>query len=736
MQWVTRSPRLLIVGFTVALLIIPIASGAAIGQHSGTADTSPSDIPPAELDHFGHGTPFLVQQEPAPVAEATQMDELDEVQPIESLFQLSTADSVPKNQQVDRSVVDISREAQVKSNTPITLNETLENQSDVIQITALSQQEIAAIYETIYGNKSPNWVPPVPQTSIDTETYLYMWAGMEELDQINDTEPIADEFTVFDLLLQDAVTVDQAQATPPDHAVRWNQAEPDRFPSRGRNTSAYPPGTNRTNTLLTKDAYFTLIDVVPSTRLHHPDGERHIIPQEGSVFVATDFRTELPKTTDRSVGDPDVRHTYEYNSHRYTPVNVTLIESSRSTTELKAENVTISSAGYVPYEDAGTAAGTTVTLRANTTLKLTVTEIREEYQCANENCTSKEWVATGEKTITHNVTLADTIEVTPQEPPRAAIELRRAPNGSYIRVKNAPKYWGGIEHPAIENGSVSSHVGFFTTRDRKWDQIVYASKRGTTPPQYHPFTPVQTHAAPLYNGTAVRSPDPEFRDKATIYNQTTSSDVPYADVPRNVNLTTTTGQSTARRVTATSVYLPSDEVEAPVVNSLISNRPIDATTVTRPPSRTPNLTASSQPVENDSGATVDQYRVTVRLTDPETGEPIQTKGTTRAIRINGEHEVNTNESGYASYVTSESTRTPTGFYILYDPGLPFQQEHHYEEVSTGATNAAGLRFGPLASIIVFDIVLPIFYLILPLVTIGTIAYVGINGKLPPIPRFW
>lgn len=567
--------------------------------------------------------------------------------------------------------------------------------------TAASLQ--AGGWNAAYGNETsdniPEWVPPTqpPGADLSTETYLLMWNGMETIPG-SAADAIGSEYTTAQAYKVIAAREDAPKPAPPRSQVEWNTNTDETLDESSRTKSRFPPGTDRTDGEFIKDAYLRLGAVTPST-VYHRDGDRITLAGEnGNVLVASDFRTTVPAPRQVQVNNRSYRATYEFVNTSVGPVNITAQNpDSGDGTEIIHEKQVNSTGGtLVPYEDLdGKTSTGEVKLVIKQNVSTAVQRTLQREECENNGSRgnasiSCEYVNVSTDIIVENVTVQDEAVVV-RRTNTAQVEMRAGPETTYVRLEGGGTWSSVTAGPSGNRSILSNERGFVTKRDHHWDTFVTATASGTSDPYYHPFTPVETHAFPAYDGARAFNPV-NSASKVTVLSQETGpAKAPYNPQPRNVNVTTATepGYRQVQSVTAELELDAQRSQTKPVaganpdvirVNSYVYDQSVTEQVTHYEPTRQANLTIRMRPVyENESSLNPSYYDITAYLSDAETGDPIETEGTNRTIRIIGHETIETNESGIATKEGSASNYSFTGIVAVYMPQGPFESELHYTE---------------------------------------------------------
>jgi hypothetical protein len=590
-------------------------------------------------------------------------------------------------------------------------------------------------WDGAYGNTTPSWIPPQapPGADIEETEYAQMWAGMENINgSIADGLANNDNYSQNDAAYVIAARQDGTTTTPPEAPVEWNSEIESEFNGGGLQTSSYPPGTSTTDGEYVKDAYIRIAEPTPSTRLHTENGTIHLVRSDGGLLLSSDFRIEGPVDNSPS----GVRKSYQLEGTFQT--DVTVRSNGRNITNQTTDS---NGAVFVTYEGIRQDQ-TELTVEKQYGVVYSVTV--ERYLCDNRNCTSRSWRITDNFETSENVTVTDSIAVE-RESDHGHIDVRPGDNSHHVRVR-PPEYWSALEVGADQSAFVSSEIAFYTTRNTEWDTFVDSTADGVSEPYQHDFTPVQTHATPAYQGVFTSGTGGTDITLSPI-SQDLGPQKPYRESPRNVNISTSTGFTSYQTVNTATIRIggldaPPNPGQATDASRNIEYHPlvygnVIATSQERWDRTHPtNLTVDSEPMyAHGNEEEPSHYRVTVELRDVETGEPIQTKGTSRKILINGEYEVNIDQTGRALKTFDADDRAPTGFTARFVPQHPFEGETHYEpaEDST-STPVEYTDLGETINNIIGTIGMPLLVILLPFAVVWVIANIGLFGRIPYLGR--
>jgi len=608
-------------------------------------------------------------------------------------------------------------------------------------------------WDTAYGPDTPDWTPPPPPGGADLspQAYHFLWNGMETIPD-DTVHGFGDTITKRQQLKVIAARRDNPEPRPPDTQRRWNKHAATDLDSTPPSESRFPAGTARRSTRFFRDAYLRIGAITPSTYLHSNGTTRLQVSANGGILLASDYRVE-PPTTSITLSDvdtgPDVvdaRLTYELKNTTEAPIRVLAADPTHESAPANVTDTTTAAPGgsYVTYEAlTPETPDNQVVLRAAQNFSAAFIELEQHRTCEDPTTrTSCRWVTVDTAIRTETITVTDTEHGT--LPARTArLHYRAGRNETYLRVNNS-RAWSAITYGAGDNASVfSDQHAFVTKRNHRWDTFRTATATGTSAPSPHPFTPVEAHAVPAYNGS-YRSTPPARYDQLTVEQRSVGADhPPYRPAPRHVNLTTTTTPGYRPLESATVAIQPRRDGPAALsysggaaadriaIHPYVAGSSVTTRTRKYPPTSKATINVTATPVFRDDDAVQPEYfDITVRLTEASTGTPIRTAGTNRTIRLSSGHTIETNASGIATYHGSPANFSQTGIVAWFEPQAPFDGKDHYVAVRDGDTAPYPLRYITHALTSSAHTLTRILLGLVPLAVIVIVTHTAITGRKP------
>jgi hypothetical protein len=612
-------------------------------------------------------------------------------------------------------------------------------------------------WETAYGPDTPatvpEWTPPPPPAGADLapRDYLLMWNGMETIPDVA-AHGFGDNLTQQQQLKVIAARRDNPEPRPPDTQHRWNKHTASELHSTPPTESQFPAGTSRRATRLFRDAYLRIGAITPSTYYHANGTTTRQVKDHGGILLASDYRVEPPTKSIRVSDvdtDPnvvDVRLKYELKNTTEDPIRVLATDPTHDTPPASVTATTTPTTGgsYVTYEDlTPQTPDNQVVLLAAQNFSVAFLEHEQHRTCDDpENRTRCQWATVNTSVLTENITVTD--EALVSLPAHTAnIKYRPGQNQTYLQVPHS-RAWSAVTYGTGDNTSVfSDHHAFVTKRNHRWDTFRTATPTGTSDPSPHPFTPVETHAVPAYNGSYLYTP-PERYGQLAVHKRTVDTPhSPYQPAPRHVNLTTTTADGYRHLESATlaihtqgdgPAYISSSGAEAAdqiAIHPAVNGDSVDTHIRKYPPTRQAALNVTAKPVfNNDDSVQPEYFDITVRLTDASSGDPIRTAGTNRTIRFSSGTTIETNASGIATYHGRPANFSQTGIVAWFDPQAPFDGKYHYSTARGGDTASYPLRYITHALTSSAQTLVGILLGLLPLAVVVAVTYTAVTGRQP------
>jgi len=627
-------------------------------------------------------------------------------------------------------------------------------------------------WDRAYGDDAPKgvpeWIPPgrPKGAAIDRDEYILMWNGMETIPG-DATDAISGNYSQEEFLHIAAARQDHATVRPPAQQVEWNENADTMFQETSQEVSKYPTGTELAKGKFIQDAYIRLGEITPSTYYHDDRGQELRVRDHGGMLLASDYRIRPPKEKVKPgeipAGADGSRVTVELV--RLNETNIGVFAGDKNIVKQTSSGY---GGNYVTYEDLPEAEPVSITVtqtfsvefirtveyqvcRSNsdgterddrqgenqgqtrnqdsrTESRVTQEEAQQQYSdtTAQETC---EWVTAKQERLTENVTVSDSITVSPMEPSSTRFRYRPGPETTYIQLPNSDA-WSSVSVGEQPNTStISDEQGFMTKRDQDWDTFRTSTETRTSDPQYHPFTPVQVHALPVYNGSQIYNSKDALRIQKR--SESTGEYHPqYESPPYNVNPNIGAGAG-YKRLDHVTVSVDSPSQNPRIVPSAQADRQTDIVlhpyvyngetsgqVVRLEPTQQANLSLDITPVyASESSTEPSGYDVTVRLTEAATGDPIQTVGTGRSIDISDGRTVETNKSGIATYRANKSNFTFMGGYARFSPQGPFEGPDHYTQARASDAAQNFERFFAATANSVWTASLRLLFALLPGVAI-------------------
>jgi len=552
-------------------------------------------------------------------------------------------------------------------------------------------------WDAAYGPNAsedvPEWTPPPPPPGTEELTpkaYLLMWNGMETIPG-DATDAVSGNYSKKEFLKVLAARRDSPETTPPQTQVVWNTATESTFPNTSPQNSRFPPGTSRRNEFLIKDAYLRIAQVTPSTHLYSHDSSELLVRRDGGLLTAGDYRVE-PPTADLSVDDVsdpdvvDVRVEFELKNTSTSRIRVfeTTPDAQGEKTPITSESTNATGGNYVTYAGLSPRApDNTAGVLARQNVSAAFIKTVEHLRCNDPQNT---------------VTVTDSRTVHLNDP-QVDIRYRPGPETSYIEVEDSQGWSSITVGPTSNQSVVSDHYAFYTKRAQAWDTMRVATAGGTSDPKRHPFTPVETHALPAYNGSYISNP-PSNLERITRRSETVGGhQPPFQPQPYHVNVSsgTDTGyQPLERIVVAVDAQGDSPALVEPseassetdiVLRPYVYRGRIGGGITKLSPTKRVNISMEASPVYGDNSSMgPEYYAVTVWVTEAATGEPIMTRGSNRTIRLSGGDTIESNESGIGTFKAPPGRYGAVGLHAEFKPRSPFAGETHYTK-AFDSTNA-------------------------------------------------
>ena len=608
-------------------------------------------------------------------------------------------------------------------------------------------------WDTAYGPESPDWTPPSPPggTDLSPQAYHLLWNGMETIPD-DTAHGFGDTITKRQQLKVIAARRDNPEPRPPDTQHRWNKYAATDLDSTPPTTSRFPAGTARRSTRFFRDAYLRIGAITPSTYLHSNDTTRLQVSANGGILLASDYRVE-PTATSITLSDVDtgpdvvdVRLTYKLKNTTEAPIRVLSADPTHKSAPATVTDTTTAATGgsYVTYEGLSPqTSDNQVLLRAAQNFSAAFRELEQHRTCEDPtDRTGCRWVTVDTAIRTETITVTDTEHGTlPAQ--TARLHYRAGRNETYLRVNNS-RAWSAITYGAGDNASVfSDQHAFVTKRNHRWDTFRTATATGPSAPSPHPFTPVEVHAVPAYNGSYLATPPARYGQHTVRQRTVGTVHSPYQPAPRHVNLTTTTTPGYRPLESATVAIQPQRDGPAAISDSggaaagriaihpYVAGRSVTTQTRTYPPTSKATLNVTASPVFIDDDTIQPKYfDISVRLTEVSTGTPIRTAGTNRTIRLSSGHTIETNASGIATHHGSPANFSQTGIVAWFEPQAPFDGKYHYVAARDGDTAPYPLRYITHALSSSAHTLTRILLGLVPLAVIVIVTHTAITGRKP------
>jgi len=456
--------------------------------------------------------------------------------------------------------------------------------------------------------------PEESDHGINESSFWDLWSGDDEREI-----PATDNVSAAEAL---RVTSDVPLDAPPKAAETWNRRDIAEMPRTNRSTAVYPTGAVRTDGRYLKDVSVAIAGVTPSTRVLLSDRRQPLyIAPNGTVLGTVDYRVAVPEGTD----SPTRRTEWNVTAHEIE--SVTLLMDGEPVANTTNDTVVRLDYRNQPKNVSGSQP---LTLRATATVELTETIYREKTVCepVGKNRTCRDYWT--RRVVHHNetVTVNQTQEVSVYDPLLSGSRTTY-PNGDMGVVVFRSQPWYGLQLPA---GEIRGIWRFYVARDQQWDRLVETDGETTTA-RHSPVHPVQVYAYPIRTGTTQDA----HRDITVL--DSYGRILPAPDLDSSVALDTVSG-----------TYVGSFGIaaRAPPGNGdqTVRARGLVRGTQTRlSPDSTTNLSVNRSEldlvVQNTSPNTV---TVEVKLTDANTGAPIETAARGGYIQLDGQR-VNTTANG-------------------------------------------------------------------------------------------
>lgn len=438
--------------------------------------------------------------------------------------------------------------------------------------------------------------PNTTDHGVNETTFQTLWSGDRDP---NESIEAAENRSALEEL---ANGTDVPLNRPPAAVERWNRGDHREFPATDIDRSIHPSNASLEDGLLIKDAYVEFFAIQPSTRARiSPEDQLLYVPVNGTVLGVVDYRVDLTPEVD--VDGP--------------PIDRSLVSARIVETHLLVDGEVESTAtgNHTPslaFSALDAYAGDRHTLTLVAEIEVTIAG-----------------GATAESLAVERLTVTDSIEVVEYDLGLSGV-VGAYPDGDLGLVVYKDRPWLGYSLPG---GDVHGVWRFYSARDAQWDTLVTSTESGATE-RHSSLHPLQVNAYPIEPGPTA-SPRGTVRILDVDGNRTTPPTLPsvvHLDVlaepyTASYGIATRTETTDHDLSTVTAWGLVRGE-SAVAKESHFADIPIHRT----------NLTLAVLNVTKES------VTVRVRLTNAETGAPIDTSERQGSIVLEGER-VNTGANG-------------------------------------------------------------------------------------------
>lgn len=488
---------------------------------------------------------------------------------------------------------------------------------------------------------------------INESTFVTFWSEDEDTDGSIESLPTSDD---TDQLREMMRVTDWVFDTAPEQEVQqWNAGDQYDFQHGGVDSAVYPLNTDRTDTRFVKDAYIRTFSISPSTQVHDETGATtQYITTDGTVRAISDYRVALP--------EDDTRVQWELQTHEVTNTALYIDE----------ELVDRASGSHTPvleYTNIDSASTLTIEATIQTEVDKTTRERRTSCSGTGENRTCSSYWHIQTETLTNDISVTDTTDVTVEELSASEQTVHQQRDGDestgYAIETTGP--WSQITLP--DETIIRSNWRFYTASSTDWHTL-QTTDGHTTTESVSSVRPVRIYAFP--SDFSIRTTNPDAHIAAN-----NGVEKPAPQLPENITVSVVDEEYTdVTNIAVETDGLPPEDTTT--VDGLVTGTDTTPDT-TRQTARETNLTVM------DVERTPANVTITTRVEDAETGEPITTGTMTIA---------DTETSLSADGETTVSVdRQPVSVGITYNP-VPWW-ESDTDTIYTGSSTSVSMASGSL-----------------------------------------
>lgn len=496
------------------------------------------------------------------------------------------------------------------------------------------------------------------------EEYEELLEGVDE-DDFDDADDVPLEVAVADMVTAFGGYVQPVGTYPTDDIDYFNTAALQRFDSPP-NQTRYPDGADLEDGRWLEDVYIDTPAFTSSTRLYG-DPSQDIIAPRFTAHTVTDYTYTEPSSEvsgERPFRSRTLYDTVDHGVEEYRVyVDGQLIRERQTSQQTTSISASVHDDIIDTIDNDSLSNGTTITVEADVYVDMRVREQDEVERCIGENCSRTRWVweTMSDDIETDEVTVNETTEVIVQDQAETEDTIEATyynhPDGHAVVEVETHPYWSLIE---TEEAWIDGGYTLATDRNDNWDEIWTTDTNGSSDRErmiadsnfLTPFAyPTGQGGTPTIDSdAAINIVDVEVTEASTGQFPSYLTERSNIDQDTHGQVTGVTFETSSR-----AGHLGPDDTL--VVHDLVGGTHDVELERSMFLNRSNTTIIETEVTERENQT--DTITTTVRLTDQETGDPIDTSTRDGNVSING-NTVNTNTTGYATTtLTGNDTREGT-----------------------------------------------------------------------------